>query len=111
MDILINIGIIIGCLIIANMTIKLATLIFSGIVYLVIKIKLHYEDKKNHKKYDENNNREIAAIIIEQFEDLLSSYDIELPNDERDENEDASIIYGKDYYKLEGKIVELLNER
>ena len=79
MDILINIVIIIGCLIIANMTIKLATLIFSGIVYLVIKIKLHYEDKKNHKKYDEN--------------------------------EDASIIYGKDYYKLEGKIVELLNER
>ena len=111
MEILINIGIIIGCLIIVNMSIKLATLIFSGVVYLVIKLKLHYADKENHKKYDENNNKEIAAIIIEQFEDLLASYEIELPNDERDENGDTTIIYGKDYYQLEGKIVEVLNER
>lgn len=111
MDILINIEIIIGCLIIINMTIKLAILIFSGVVYLVIKIKLHYQDKKNRKKYDENNNKEIATIIIEQFEDLLASYEIELPNDERDENGDTTIIYGKDYYQLEDKIVEVLNQR
>lgn len=68
-----------------------------------------------------DKNRELAANIIDLFEDLLDQYGIDIPNEDRDfekrnmteeEIEEAGFahIYGADYYYLEDAIVELLSE-
>ena len=54
--------------------------------------------------------RGLASMIIDMFEDLLAEYNIVIPNDERDDVEDAACIYGDDYYALEDQITELLCE-
>ena len=54
--------------------------------------------------------RGLASMIIDMFEDLLAEYNIVIPNDERDEVEDAACIYGDDYYALEDQITEFLCE-
>ena len=54
--------------------------------------------------------REIAARIIDEFENLLLEHEIKLPNDERTGDETESCIYGSDYYNLEDKITSILYE-
>lgn len=54
-------------------------------------------------------NRKIANKIIDKLEDLLKEHEIKIPNEERCNNEDEACIYGKDYYKLEDEITEILD--
>lgn len=49
-----------------------------------------------------------AGAIIDKFEELLNKYDIILPNEDREGNEDEAAIYGTDYYQLEDEITNLL---
>lgn len=55
-------------------------------------------------------NRDTAIKIIEEFEELLNKKEIKLPNKERKNNEDEACIYGSDYYDLEDKITDILND-
>lgn len=87
-------------------------LLVSGLIYLSLNIKDWLDNKKwercNKKMED---NRKLAIKIIDEFEALLSKYEIKLPNEEREENENEACIYGSDYYELEDKITELLNRK
>ncbi len=55
-------------------------------------------------------SRKLAIKIIDEFEELLAKYDIKLPSNEREGNEEEACIFGADYYDLEDKITEILNE-
>lgn len=54
--------------------------------------------------------RGLASMIVDLFEELLVEYNIYIPNDEREGDEDEACIYGSDYYALEDQITELLCE-
>lgn len=56
-------------------------------------------------------NKEIAIKIIDKFEELLARYDIKIPSNDRQKNEDESCIFGKEYYDLESSIINILNKR
>lgn len=56
------------------------------------------------------NSRKLAIKIIDEFEELLAKYDIKLPSNEREGNEEEACIFGTDYYDLEDKITEIINE-
>lgn len=58
-----------------------------------------------------DKNRELSIKIINEFENLLVKYNLKIPNEERQNNEDESCIYGKDYFYLEDKITQLLNHK
>jgi hypothetical protein len=49
-----------------------------------------------------------AIEIIEIFEDFLNEKEVEIPNYEKEGEEDTAILYGTDYYSLEDKITKLL---
>lgn len=110
MEVLINIGIIIGILIIVCMSIKLLIILITGISYIGVELKYYIEDKIFEKKKNKNTSREIAIDIIDKFEELLSKNNIIIPNDEREKNDDEACIYSKDYYDLEDYIVKILNK-
>lgn len=60
--------------------------------------------------------RDIAAKIVERFDDVLSSYDISVPSPEDDDRDEDNMVglYGSTYYDLldeiEHDIIELLND-
>ena len=54
------------------------------------------------------NQREIINSIIEIFEDFLEERGITIPNEEKEEDPDASNIYGSDYGDLSDDIENLL---
>lgn len=51
---------------------------------------------------------ETLASIIELFEDFLDDRGIEVPNEEKEQDPDASTIYGTDYGELESNLEDLL---
>jgi len=53
---------------------------------------------------------ETIASFIDVFEDFLENKGIDIPNDEKDDNDNPAIIYGTDYGILESKIESLLIE-
>ena len=64
-----------------------------------------------------NNTRELAANIIDIFEDYLATVgkvilcaDLDT-EEERAENDDAAAIYGEEYYALEDTVVEVLESK
>lgn len=60
--------------------------------------------------YDNNleKKRTIANTIIEMFEEFLENKGVEIPNEEKEDSDEASNIYGTDYYYLEDNITEIL---
>lgn len=54
---------------------------------------------------------DLAILILESFEDLLTKHGIKLPDDQRTGDSDEAAIYGEDYYNLEDEIVEILENR
>lgn len=56
-----------------------------------------------------DERRKLAIKIIDKFEELLNKYNIKLPNDEREGNEEEASIYGKDYFNLEDEITNILD--
>ena len=51
---------------------------------------------------------EFIGRFIDIMEDFLEEKEIQLPNDEKDGDDDAAIIYGSDYDTLSSKIEDLL---
>ena len=107
---------VIGLFLLISLGIKLIVLIGSGLWYLCLNIGMYIDDiraEKNRKRYYANidQNREIAIIIIEKFEELLSIKNIKIPNEERENEENEACIYGSDYYDLENTITEILECR
>lgn len=110
MNVLIKIGIIIGILIIISLSIKLLIILGAGIYCIGMKIKYFIEDKIYEKKQNNNQIKEVASDIINQFEELLSKNNIIIPNEDREGNDDEACIYGKDYYDLEDYIINVLKK-
>ena len=59
---------------------------------------------------DERNQEKMALLCdsIEAFEEMLDEKGIVIPNEEKDEDQDSSNIYGSDYGDLESRIEEIL---
>lgn len=76
---------------------------------------LSFEEWKSKFLSDETNPelnvikvRPLAASIIDKVEDILSEYNIKIPDSDRCGSEDESCIYGTTYYELEDKISECI---
>lgn len=54
--------------------------------------------------------RPYANAICEQFEELLDKHNIDIPDDDREGNEEEAHIYGMTYAELEDKVKEILVE-
>lgn len=56
-----------------------------------------------------NDDRmEFLGSIIDIFEDFLENKNINIENPEKDDEEDAAIIYGSDYDELQGKLENMM---
>ena len=67
-----------------------------------IKAFNKFKRQRNENKIDKAYN------IIELFEAFLEEKNIIIINKDKEENKDASNIYGLDYYNLESKIIKIL---
>lgn len=52
--------------------------------------------------------RRIANEICELFEDILDKHNIDIPDEDREGNEEEARIYGMTYAELEDKVKEIL---
>lgn len=53
-------------------------------------------------------NLEFIGQIIDIFEDFLEEREVTLPNDEREQDEYAAIIYGTDYDQLQTELIDTM---
>ena len=54
---------------------------------------------------------ESVELVIDAFEELLLDCGVEIPNSDRDaDDENVALIYGEDYYNLEDAILEFATE-
>jgi len=60
-------------------------------------------------KNDPSELMKICMDIIETFEDFLDKRGIVIDNDEKEEDADASNIYGMDYAELEEGVSDILD--
>ena len=56
------------------------------------------------------DNRKVAALVIDLFEDLLTTHSLMIPDDDREGAEEEAAIFGTAYYTLEDGITELLDQ-
>ena len=57
----------------------------------------------------EENQSEFLGQIIDIFEDFLEDHNIDVPNEERDGDDDnPAIIYGSDYDQIQNELLELM---
>lgn len=61
-------------------------------------------------KMDHGERLEMLGEFVEIVEDFLEARGIDIPNDEKEGDDDASMIYGSDYFELtdafERKMIE-----
>ena len=57
---------------------------------------------------DKNNTPEFLGLIIDIFEDFLEEKGIDIDNPEKEDNDDAAIIYGSDYGILQDQLKDLM---
>lgn len=74
-----------------------------------LSVRMNENDDPPVKSADQVRLETIGEFI-EAFEDFLDEKGIVIPNDEKDEDPDASNIYGTDYGKLSDRIEELLTK-
>ena len=65
-------------------------------------------DELKPKMMSNTERLETLGCIIELFEDFLDEKGIVIPNPDKDQDSDASNIYGCDYGELEGRLEHLL---
>ena len=77
-------------------------------------IKDYYEELNRQEEENTmdttNNLTNTADDIIDIFEELLDRFDITLPDEWREGEEDEARIFGDTYYELENQIVERLKK-
>jgi hypothetical protein len=68
------------------------------------------ENDSTPRNNDEDNCKrlETLSLFIEEFEEFLEERGIDIPNSEKDDDPDASTIYGTDYGELSDRIESLL---
>lgn len=68
--------------------------------------------KKHPEKIRSQSERlELLSLIIECFEDLLTDLGTtDIPNEDKEGDEDASLIYGEDYSMLENAVSYILEQ-
>jgi len=54
--------------------------------------------------------RSVAAVIIDEFEQLLADHDIVIPYEDREGEPEEACIYGEEYYNLEDSITAIICE-
>ena len=59
-------------------------------------------------KVQEHEKAEFLGQIIDIFEDFLEERGVRLDNPEREEDDDAAIIYGTDYGELQSQLEALM---
>ncbi len=92
---------------IINVTDFIEIIVFLLILFIVLIFK---NLKKIYRKNRKNTlNRELAIKIIDEFENLLSIYNIKLPSEDGENDETEACIFGKNYYELEDNITEILD--
>lgn len=57
---------------------------------------------------EEEQARETAHRILEEFEDLLTKKDVWVPSDDRTGDPDEARLFGMEYSRLEEAVVEIL---
>ena len=57
---------------------------------------------------DKNDTPEFLGRIIDIFEDFLEEKGIDIDNPEKEDNDDAAIIYGSDYGILQDQLKDLM---
>lgn len=67
------------------------------VFYFAQKIVHHYDKKHNTLKIYTHN---IAADLVELFEDVLDRHDIKIPDDDRTGDETEGCLYGQTYSDL-----------
>jgi CRISPR/Cas system CMR-associated protein Cmr3 (group 5 of RAMP superfamily) len=60
---------------------------------------------------EEEDARELAIAVIDEFEELLAEHGIKIPSGDRKGNEEEACLYGSEYYALEDGIVAILMDR
>ena len=60
---------------------------------------------------NEEQAREIAIQILDEFEELLAAKGIKIPSDDREGRKEEARLYGEEYWRLEDNIVQILMER
>ena len=58
----------------------------------------------------EQTLKEFSIAIIDEFENLLDKYDIDIPSDDRTGDDSEAHIYGTEYGDLETSITNILNK-
>jgi hypothetical protein len=60
---------------------------------------------------EEEDARELAIAIVDEFEELLAERGIKIPSRDRKGDEEEACIYGSEYYALEDAVVAILMDR
>lgn len=68
------------------------------------------KEQKEIIKPIEFDKKEVAILILEQFENVLDRNNISIPDNDREGGEDEARICGETYYQLEDIIVDILTE-
>ena len=59
---------------------------------------------------NEEQAREIAIQILDEFEELLAAKGIKIPSDDREGREEEACLYGTENYEMEDAVVGILVE-
>lgn len=84
------------------------------VIIILVSLAILHFIKRLYKKAKLNQiqqNKELAAQIIDEFEKLLQKNNMKIPSEEREYNEDEACIYGTLYYDLEDNIIQILNKK
>ena len=60
------------------------------------------------KEMNDIKLRKYSIAICELFEDLLDMHNIDIPDDDREGEEDEARLYGTTYYDLEDAVTDIL---
>jgi hypothetical protein len=67
-------------------------------------------DVTSHDENEITPARELAINILMEFEELLESHSISIPDVDREGGEDEARLYGRTYYALEDGITGLIDK-
>ena len=59
---------------------------------------------------NEEQAREIAIQILDEFEKLLAAKGIRVPSEDRERRDEEACLYGREYYELENGVTGILVE-
>ena len=55
-------------------------------------------------------SRKLAIDVLDEFEELLATHNVKIPDSNREGEKYEACLYGGAYYALEDKLVELIED-